>query len=160
MRKTQPYRLPSPQAQVEMAEIFHGLLCDEVKAAKSYDQAMSFGAINRIPELEENRKSHYSRSVILRAHISVFAIVPEVREEIWWKLAVLNGSQSKPIQATEILSVLQVGEDHTLADYYQALTHLDADGRELIESTLVPAQEQVCQVLNHVCLVNETIRRG
>lgn len=155
MRDLPQYQRPASAIHEDMVRVLHDLLRDELTAAKSYDQAMNWHALGGIPALKENRNSHYSRIVILKAQIQALAGVPELTAHSWQRLSILD--LRRKVKMYEILSVLQIGEDQTLSDYYHALTRLDADGREVIAGTLLPAQIDSCYALSQVGMGNSRL---
>jgi len=116
------------------------LLCDELSAIMSYDQALRRMVSPPQFVLGENRESHKRRSILLADAISAQGRISDTGIVIWGAFGHGRSCDDHPIDRRVAIVDLLEGEDRLLARYETARTRVDDRHRQLI-AELMPAQE-------------------
>jgi uncharacterized protein (TIGR02284 family) len=130
-------------------ETLNKFLRGELSAVETYDQALdrlrtsSFAA-----DLAECRRSHQERVDLLRQQVVRLGGKPSDSSGVWGGFARLVEGSAKLFGEKAALAALEEGEDHGLRLYRNELNRLDAVTRDLIERSLLPAQQRSHQVMS------------
>ncbi|BBA36750.1 uncharacterized protein sS8_4827 [Methylocaldum marinum] len=132
------------------------LLRDEISAVETYQQALD--KLRSEPEIAETAQissiceDHRDSANKLRERIIRNGGKPTEDSGAWgtWSKMVMGGA--KLIGDKAALTALRQGEENGIQDYQDALqeTDLPADVRNLIQTTLLPRQQQHLNVLNRL----------
>lgn len=132
------------------------LLKDELSAVETYDQALEKIREYTLAEEEQTvtaiRDEHRDSANQLREQITKLGGKPPSGPGLWgsWSKLVMGGVKMMGEEAT--LQALREGEEDGIEDYQDVLKESDIpqDVRELIQSTLLPRQQQHIQVLDQL----------
>ncbi len=129
----------------------NSFLRGELSAAETYRQAISRveDAPTRVT-LEEAHRSHAQRVQALRDRIRELGGQPAESSGAWGMFAKLVEGGAKAFGAKAAVAALEEGEDHGLKDYQKDLGELDLQSRQLVEQTLLPAQQQTHATLSRL----------
>lgn len=132
------------------------LLRDEISAVETYQQALD--KLRSEPEIAETAQissiceDHRDSANKLREQIIRNGGKPTEDSGAWgtWSKMVMGGAKLLGDKAA--LTALRQGEENGMQDYQEALqeTDLPADVRNLIQTTLLPRQQQHLNVLNRL----------
>ena len=119
------------------------LLRGEISAVETYRQAIDkLGTSPTVAQLEGCRRSHEQRIAKLREQVNRLGGQPAKDSGAWGAFAKLIEGGAKAFGEKAAVSALEEGEDHGLKLYRTDLEKLDATSRQLVETDLLPAQEQ------------------
>lgn len=134
----------------------NSLLRDEISAVETYQQALD--KLRSEPEIAETAQissiceDHRDSANKLRERIIRNGGKPTEDSGAWgtWSKMVMGGAKLLGDKAA--LTALRQGEENGMQDYQEALqeTDLPADVRNLIQTTLLPRQQQHLNVLNRL----------
>jgi uncharacterized protein (TIGR02284 family) len=134
----------------------NSLLRDEISAVETYQQALD--KLRSEPEIAETAQissiceDHRDSANKLREQIIRNGGKPTEDSGAWgtWSKMVMGGAKLLGDKAA--LTALRQGEENGMQDYQEALqeTDLPADVRNLIQTTLLPRQQQHLNVLNRL----------
>jgi demethoxyubiquinone hydroxylase (CLK1/Coq7/Cat5 family) len=121
----------------------------EVSAVETYKQALE--KLNSSPnrsQLEECRRSHEQRVAKLRDQVTRSGGKPAQGSGAWGAFARLVEGGAKVFGEGAAVAALEEGEDHGLKLYRNDLEKLDVMSRQLVESDLLPAQEETHRTMS------------
>lgn len=121
----------------------NSLLRGEISAVETYRMALDKldrGSHAR-GELETCIRSHEERVNVLRDKVRQLGGTPATSSGPWGVFARLVEGGARALGDKAAIAALEEGEDHGLKDYRSALDKLDPEGRQLVLSRLLPAQE-------------------
>ncbi|MBP1151089.1 MULTISPECIES: DUF2383 domain-containing protein [Methylocaldum] len=132
------------------------LLRDEISAVETYQQALDklrnepqVGEVQQISSICEDHRDSANK---LRERIIQSGGKPTEDSGAWgtWSKMVMGGAKLLGDKAA--LTALRQGEENGIQDYQEALLDADipADVRNLIQTTLLPRQQQHLNVLNRL----------
>jgi len=132
------------------------LLRDEISAVETYQQALDklrdephVGEVQQISSICED---HRDSAMKLRERIIQHGGKPTEDSGAWgtWSKLVMGGAKLLGDRAA--LTALRQGEENGIKDYQEALQEADIpeDVRSLIQTTLLPRQQQHLNVLNRL----------
>jgi uncharacterized protein (TIGR02284 family) len=124
-------------------EALNGLLRGEISAVETYRQAiekLSDSAVRG--QLEDCQRSHELRVDKLRNQVERLGGEPAKGSGPWGAFARLFEGGAKAFGERAAVAALEEGEDHGLKLYRGDLDKLDTTARVLVETDLLPAQEQ------------------
>lgn len=93
-------------------------------------------------ELLVNLKSHQDRAMMLQDAIIAAGGQPAESSGPWGVFAKVVERGARVLGDKATVAALEEGEDHGLKDYRVDVTDLDPISRNLVASTLLPAQQQ------------------
>jgi len=125
------------------------LLRGEISAVETYRQAIEklSGSSSR-SQLEECRRSHERRVARLRDEVARLGGAPAKGSGPWGAFARLVEGGAKAFGEKAAVAALEEGEDHGLKLYRDDLDKLDAVSRQLVETDLLPQQQQTHQFMS------------
>jgi uncharacterized protein (TIGR02284 family) len=130
-------------------DALNGLLRGEISAVETYRQAIEkLGSSPTRPQLEDCRRSHERRVSKLREQVARLGGEPEKDSGAWGAFARLVEGGAKAFGEHAAIAALEEGEDHGLKLYRNDLDKLDPASRQLVETDLLPAQEQTHQFMS------------
>ncbi len=119
------------------------LLRGEFSAVETYRQAIEkLGSSSARAQLEDCHRSHEQRVAKLREQVRRLGGQPEEGSGAWGAFARLFEGGAKAFGERAAIGALEEGEDHGLKLYRDDLDKLDGSSRQLVETDLLPAQEQ------------------
>jgi hypothetical protein len=125
------------------------LLRGELSAVETYGQALErLRDSSFVAELAECRRSHEERVELLRQQVVRLGGKPSPGSGPWGGFAKLVEGGAKLFGEKAALSALEEGEDHGLRLYRNEANDLDPLSRDIVERSLLPAQERTHQVLS------------
>jgi demethoxyubiquinone hydroxylase (CLK1/Coq7/Cat5 family) len=125
------------------------LLRGEISAVETYRMALE--KLTESPvrgELEECRRSHEMRVEKLRHEVVRLGGRPDESSGAWGAFAKLVEGSAKAFGEKAAIAALEEGEDHGLRLYKGDLDKLDPASRTLVETDVLPAQEQTHRSLS------------
>lgn len=132
-----------------MVDKLNSFLRGELSAVETYRMAMEkLGAGASQTRLQECMSSHQQRVNLLRSRIQQLGGQPAQDSGAWGGLAKLVQGGADLLGEKAAISALEEGEDHGLKDYRTDLEKLDPESRRLVESQLLPAQQQTHSILS------------
>jgi uncharacterized protein DUF2383 len=125
-------------------DALNGFLRGEISAVETYRQAIDkLGSSSTwTSRLEDCRRSHEQRVAKLRAQVAQLGGEPAKDSGAWGAFARLVEGGAKAFGERAAVAALEEGEDHGLKLYRGDLDKLDAISRRLVETDLLPEQEQ------------------
>jgi len=130
--------LPRDVATVEAC---NRLLRGEYSAAETFEQAIDKFGSDAPPELTTCLQLHRHRAQRLVQRVIDLGGDPSEGSGAWGAFAKLVEGGAALFGRSAILSALEEGESHGLAQYRDVIAELDADSRRLVESDLLPGQQ-------------------
>jgi hypothetical protein len=121
----------------------------ELSAVETYRQAIE--KLGRSPtgaQLEDCRRSHEQRVAMLRDQVTRLGGEPARDSGAWGAFARLVEGGATALGERAAVAALEEGEDHGLKLYRGDLDKLDMTSRQLVETDLLPAQEQTHQFMS------------
>jgi hypothetical protein len=133
----------------EAIDTLNKLLRGEISAVETYGQALErLSKSSFVADLAECRRSHEERAELLRQQVVRLGGEPAESSGPWGGFAKLIEGGAKLFGEKAALSALEEGEDHGLKLYRNEQSKLDPTTREIVERSLLPAQERTHQVLS------------
>jgi hypothetical protein len=125
------------------------LLRGEFSAVETYRQAIEkLGSSAALGQLEDCRRSHEQRVAKLRGEVMRLGGQPAQGSGAWGAFARLFEGGAKAFGEKAAVGALEEGEDHGLKLYRDDLAKLDTSSRQLVETDLLPAQEQTHRTMS------------
>jgi hypothetical protein len=125
------------------------LLRGEFSAVETYRQAIEkLGSSGAVGQLEDCRRSHEQRVARLRDEVMRLGGQPAEGSGAWGAFARLFEGGAKAFGEKAAVGALEEGEDHGLKLYRDDLAKLDTFSRQLVETELLPAQEQTHRTMS------------
>lgn len=132
------------------------LLKDELSAVETYEQALEkiheYTLVEEAQTVSAIRDEHRDSANQLREQITKLGGKPPSGPGLWgsWSKLVMGGVKMMGEEAT--IQALREGEEDGIEDYQEVLKEGDIpqDIRELIQSTLLPRQQQHIQILDQL----------
>jgi bacterioferritin (cytochrome b1) len=125
------------------------LLRGELSAVETYGQALErLRTSTFAADLAECRRSHEERVELLRQQVVRLGGKPADTSGPWGGFAKLVEGGAKLFGEKAAVAALEEGEDHGLKLYRTEVAKLDTVTRDLIERSLMPAQERTHQALS------------
>jgi len=125
------------------------LLRGEFSAVETYRQAIEkLGSSGAVGQLEDCRRSHEQRVARLRDEVMRLCGQPAEGSGAWGAFARLFEGGAKAFGEKAAVGALEEGEDHGLKLYRDDLAKLDTSSRQLVETELLPAQEQTHRTMS------------
>lgn len=121
----------------------NSFLRGELSAVETYRQALD--KLKESPSrarLDDCYRSHEQRVVALRERIVELGGKPSEGSGAWGAFAKVLQAGADVLGEKPAIAALEEGEDHGLADYKRDLSDLDVQSRQLVEKTLLPAQQK------------------
>jgi hypothetical protein len=132
-----------------MIDSFNKLLRGELSAVETYGQALERLRDSAfVAELAECRRSHEERVELLRQQVIRLGGKPSDSSGPWGGFAKLVEGSAKLFGEKSALAALEEGEDHGLRLYRDEIGKLDVVTRDIVERSLLPAQERTHGVLS------------
>jgi hypothetical protein len=114
-----------------------------MSAVETYRQAIDkLSNSPTVGQLEDCRRSHEKRIAKLREQVARLGGQPAKESGAWGAFARLFEGGAKAFGERAAVAALEEGEDHGLKLYRGDLEKLDATSRFLVQTELLPAQEQ------------------
>ena|SRR5882757_1576698 len=133
----------------DTVDTLNKLLRGEISAVETYGQAIErLSKSTFVADLAECRRSHEERAELLRQQIVRLGGDPARSSGPWGGFAKLIEGGAKLFGEKAALATLEEGEDHGLKLYRNELSRLDPVTRDLVERSLLTAQERTHQVLS------------
>ncbi|HEU4404475.1 MAG TPA: DUF2383 domain-containing protein [Polyangiaceae bacterium] len=129
--------------------LLNAFLRSEMSAAETYHQVLrrATDATTRAT-LEDCSSSHESRTRRLRDAIELMGGTPASDAGVLGTFAGLAEGAARALGGRATASALARGEARGLREYRDNLGRLDAQGKELVEDLLLPAQEHTTRVIH------------
>ena len=126
----------------------NGLLRGEISAVETYNQVMEKSDCDSMREtLELCQVDHAKRVQILKGRIEQLGGVPAEGSGVWGTMARLFEAGAAAFGLRAALDMLEEGEDHGIETYRTQMFKLDPDELRLVETQLLPSQEQTHRVI-------------
>ena len=133
----------------QSVDALNELLRGEVSAVETYRQALE--KLNASPnrtQLDDCRRSHEQRVAKLRDQVARSGGQPAQGSGAWGAFARLVEGGAKVFGEGAAVAALEEGEDHGLKLYRNNMDKLDVVSRQLVNSDLLPAQEQTHRTMS------------
>jgi demethoxyubiquinone hydroxylase (CLK1/Coq7/Cat5 family) len=132
----------------DSTERLNALLRGEISAVETYNQVLdrteSSALINTLLTCQND---HLQRVEILKSRIVQLGGTPTEASGIWGAFAKLIQGGAAVFGDKAAIDVLEEGEDHGLESYKNEMPKLDSEDLRLVETQLLPAQEQTHRVI-------------
>lgn len=129
----------------------NSLLRGEISAKETYVQAiekLGTGGRADVEVLREIAREHSDAVDRLREAVRGAGGTPAGSSGVWGTFAQAVEGTAKAFGDAAAIKALKEGEEHGLKDYESALQNVDAGSRQLISSSLIPAQRRHIQRLD------------
>jgi demethoxyubiquinone hydroxylase (CLK1/Coq7/Cat5 family) len=121
----------------------NGFLRGEISAVETYNQVLEkTECSNERETLALCQVDHAKRVQILKNRIESLGGVPAENSGVWGAMARLLEAGAAAIGTKVALDMLEEGEDHGIETYRSQMYKLDPDNLSLVETQLLPSQEQ------------------
>jgi hypothetical protein len=132
-----------------VVDTLNKFLRGELSAVETYGQALErLRDSTFVADLAECRASHQERVELLRQQVVRMGGKPSDTSGPWGGFAKLVEGSAKLFGEKAALSALEEGEDHGLKLYRDKANKLDVASRDVVERSLLPAQERTHQVMS------------
>jgi uncharacterized protein (TIGR02284 family) len=132
----------------ETVDSLNGFLRGEISAVETYRQAIEkLDSSPTSEQLEDCRRSHELRVDMLREQVERLGGEPADGSSAWGTFARLVEGGAKAFGEKAAVAALEEGEDHGLKLYRDDLDKLDIVSRQIVEASLLPAQQQTHQFM-------------
>jgi demethoxyubiquinone hydroxylase (CLK1/Coq7/Cat5 family) len=132
-----------------VVEQLNSFLRGELSAVETYRQALErLQSSTASGQLRECLTSHQQRVGLLRSRIQLLGGQPAEDSGAWGAFVKAIEGGATAFGEKAAIAVLEEGEDHGLRDYKADLDKLDNESRRLIESQILPAQQQTHRALS------------
>jgi hypothetical protein len=135
--------------ETNSVDTLNELLRGEISAVETYRQALE--KLTNSPvraELEDCRRSHELRVQKLREQVMRLGGHPDEKSGAWGTFAKLVAGSANALGEKAAIAALEEGEDHGLRLYKGDIHRLDPASRVLVETDVLPAQEQTHRSLS------------
>jgi hypothetical protein len=133
----------------KVVDTLNGFLRGEISAVETYRQALvKLNHTSARPDLEDCHRSHEDRIPRLRAHITHLGGSPANGSGPWGTFAKLVEGGATVFGEKAAIAALEEGEDHGLKLYRDEMAKLDVASRQLIETSILPAQERTHRTMS------------
>ncbi len=133
---------------IESIDRLNALLRGEMSAVETYDQAIRKASCDKLSAtLCQCRLDHAKRVELLTSRILELGGEPSKDSGIWGAFARLMEGGAVAFGDKAAVDILEEGEDHGLEAYRHEMSQLDGTLLQLVETQLMPAQEQTHRVL-------------
>lgn len=135
----------------ESIDTLNSLLGGELSAVQTYEQAVSkLSDSSLVEQLRNLRVAHLQRAQRLEREVVRLGGEPKRTSGIWGAFANFVETAAASMGERPAIATLEEGEDKGLNDYRRALTKLDEPVRKLVESELLPGQEQTHSIMSNL----------
>jgi len=132
----------------ESIDRWNTLLRGEMSAVETYDQAIEKANGDKLMKtLSECRLDHARRVELLTNRILELGGEPSKDSGMWGKFANMLEKGAIAFGDRAAIDILEEGEDHGIEAYRHEMTTLDGELLQLVETQLMPAQEQTHRAL-------------
>lgn len=133
----------------QTVDALNELLRGEISAVETYRQAMvKLNESGNRVKIEDCHLSHEQRVAKLREQVRRAGGTPSEGSGAWGAFAKLIEGGAKVFGEGAAIAALEEGEDHGLKLYRDNLPKLDLSARQVVESDLLPAQEQTHRAMS------------
>lgn len=133
----------------QSVDALNELLRGEISAVETYRQAMvKLNESGNRVQIQDCHLSHEQRVAKLRDQVRRAGGTPSEGSGAWGAFAKLIEGGAKVFGEKAAVAALEEGEDHGLKLYRDNLPKLDLAARQLVESELLPAQEQTHRAMS------------
>ena len=135
----------------DVVDQLNSFLRGELSAVETYRQALErLTSSQASTQLRECLTSHQQRVSLLRSRIQLLGGQPSEDSGAWGAFAKMIEGGAAVFGEKAAIAALEEGEDHGLKDYKADLDKLDSESRRLVESQLLPAQQQTHRALSNL----------
>ena len=121
----------------------NGFLRGEISAVETYNQVMDRAECDSMKKtLAICQVDHAKRVQLLKNRIEELGGVPAEDSGIWGAVARLLEGGAAVFGQKAAIDMLEEGEDHGIETYRSEMFKLDPENLRLVETQLLPAQEQ------------------
>lgn len=133
----------------QSVDALNELLRGEISAVETYRQAMvKLNESGNRVQIQDCHLSHEQRVAKLRDQVRRAGGTPSEGSGAWGALAKLIEGGATVFGDKAAVAALEEGEDHGLKLYRDNIHKLDLAARQLVESELLPAQEQTHRAMS------------
>jgi bacterioferritin (cytochrome b1) len=137
------------KANDAIIDTLNKFLRGELAAVETYGQALErLRDSTFVADLASCRASHEERAELLRQQVVRMGGKPSDSSGPWGGFAKLVEGSAKLFGEKAALAALEEGEDHGLKLYRSESSKLDTVTRDVVERSLLPAQERTHQVMS------------
>ena len=135
----------------EIIDRLNELLRTELSAVETYRIALEKITDAKIrPAMEENRRLHAQRCDLLKNRVLQLGGKPDHTSGAWGAFAKLIQAGAKLFGAKAAVAALEEGEDKGLRAYREAVTKLDVENAQFVETQLLAGQEQTHRAMSTI----------
>ncbi len=121
----------------------NGFLRGEISAVETYNQVMEKAECESMMKtLSLCQTDHAKRVQLLKKRIEELGGVPAEDSGVWGAIARLLEGGAAAFGQKAAIDMLEEGEDHGIESYRCEMFKLDPENLRLVETQLLPAQEQ------------------
>jgi hypothetical protein len=125
-----------------LIETLNGLLSHEIAAVEIYNLCIDGHPTHHATTIAFCRDSHLNRCTLLRQSIVTLGGGPTQSADFWGRVTAIIMADAVVAGTPAMLSILDQGEEDTLATYQVAIVDLDAPTGAFLREQCIPAQMQ------------------